>query len=72
MDEIKTSSKAYYLDDDHNIVDSGKATKMVINEYDENGNMISETWGFVDRFPKEEQKKRNSRGWLGRLIRKKA
>lgn len=45
MDEKKTCSKAYYLDDDHNIVDSCKATKMVINEYDENGNMISETGG---------------------------
>ena len=45
--EKKTRSEAYYLDDDHNIVDPDKATKVVINEYDGNGMMIQETCGFV-------------------------
>ena len=47
--EKKTRSEAYYLDDDHNIVDPDKATKVVINEYDENGVMIREIWGFAPR-----------------------
>ena len=72
MEEKKTRSEAYYLDGDHNIVDPDKATKVVINEFDENGVMIRETWGFVNRVPrKEEQKKRGISKWLKRLFRKK-
>ncbi len=69
--EKETRSEAYYLDDDHNIVDPDKATKVVINEYDENGVMIREIWGYTDRIQrnKENQKKRGNFGWLGRLLR---
>ena len=45
--EKKARSEAYYPDNDHNIADPDKAAKIVINEYDENGMMIRETWGFV-------------------------
>ena len=60
-----TKSKAYYLDDDHNIVDPDKATKVAINEFDENGIMIRETWGFVNQSPRKEKwKKREGFKWL--------
>ena len=42
------------MDDDHNIVDLDKATKIVINEYDENGIMIQETYGYTERVRKKE------------------
>lgn len=65
MSEKGTESKAYYLDDDHNIVDPDKATKVVINEFDENGVMIRETWGFVNHSPREkEREKREGFKWL--------
>lgn len=72
MEENKTRSEAYYLDDDHNIVDPDKATKVVINEFDENGVMIRETWGFVNHVPwKEEQKKRENGKWLKNIFQRK-
>ena len=43
------------MDDDHNIVDLDKATKIVINEYDENGIMIQETYGYTERVRKKRQ-----------------
>lgn len=33
----------YYLDDDNNIVSKDKATNVIVSEYDEDGNLISET-----------------------------
>lgn len=72
MEEKKTRSEAYYLDDDHNIVDPDKASKAVINEFDENGVMIRETWGFVDRVPgKEEWEKLEGPKWLDKLFERK-
>ena len=44
----ETRSDVFYLDDEHNIVDYDKATSFVIHEYDENGVMIKEIWGFVN------------------------
>ena len=38
-----------YLDDDNNIVDSEKATKGVIRELDEQGNLVRETWGRFEK-----------------------
>jgi hypothetical protein len=46
-DSGKKTFKTYYLDDDHNIIDSEKATQIVVNVYDENGNMIEEKWGII-------------------------
>ncbi len=68
--EKKTRSEAYYLNDDHNLVDPDKATKVVINEYDENGVMIRETWGYTGRAQrnKENQEKRMKFRWLRRLV----
>lgn len=44
--------ETYYLDDDNNIVEPEKATKGVIRELDENGNLVRETWG---TFSKDEE-----------------
>ena len=44
-------SEIYYLDDNHNVVDETVATKCVIRECDENGNLLQETWGICS--PKE-------------------
>ena len=63
--EKKTRSEAYYLDDDHNIVDPDKATKVVINEYDENGVMIREIWGYTDRMLHQQKRKQR---WLKKII----
>lgn len=74
MEENKIRSEAYYLDDNHSIVDPDKATNVVINEYNENGVMIRETWGFTNRVPgKEAQEKHERSQWLKHLfMRKKA
>ena len=49
MIEKKSKTEAYYLDDDHSIVGSEQATKIVANEYDENGTKVQEIWGFTNR-----------------------
>lgn len=38
-----------YLDDNNNIVASEKATRGVIRELDENGNLVRETWGTIEK-----------------------
>lgn len=38
-----------YLDDDDNIVEPEKATRGVIRELDENGNLVRETWGTFEK-----------------------
>lgn len=43
--------ETYYLDDDDNIVEPEKATKGVIRELDENGNLVRETWGNFEKEP---------------------
>lgn len=50
---MKESNKIekYYLDDDGNIVDPEKATRGVIRELDENGNLVNETWGTFSKEP---------------------
>ena len=69
MSEKGAGWEKYYLDDNHNIVDPDKATKVVINEFDENGVMIRETWGFENQvLRKADQKKQKSSGWLKRLF----
>lgn len=40
-------SEIYFFDDGGNIVDETKATKCVIRECAENGDLISETWGAI-------------------------
>ena len=67
--EKKTRSEIHYLDDDHNIVEPDKATQVVISEYDENGMLIRETWGFTERQRKNtcEQPKRKGSGFLKHL-----
>ncbi len=57
MEENKTRSEAYYLDGDHNIVDSGKATKVGINEFDENGVMIREPGVLLIESPEKKNRK---------------
>ena len=37
--------ETYYLDDDDNIVEPEKATKGIIRELDEDGNLVRETFG---------------------------
>ena len=41
-------SKVFYLDDDNNIVDEDKCTHVIIQEYDDNGNFISEVFGYTN------------------------
>jgi len=48
MEEIK-SVETYYLDDNGNIVEPEKATRGVIRELDENGNLVRETWGTFEK-----------------------
>ena len=43
--------ETYYLDNDNNIVEPEKATRGVIRELDEDGNLISETWGTFSNEP---------------------
>ena len=38
-----------YLDDNNNIVEPEKATKGVIRELDENGDLVRETWGTFEK-----------------------
>ena len=40
-------SEIYYLDKDGNIVDETTATKCVIRECKQNGELICETWGVL-------------------------
>ena len=66
----KTRSEVYYLDDDHNIVDPDASTKVVINEYDENGNMVREVWGYTGQQlqkAREAESQRKRMSWLERL-----
>lgn len=44
--------ETYYLDDDGNIVEPEKATRGVIRELDEKGNLVRETFG---RFEEQEE-----------------
>ena len=70
--EKETKSKAYYLDDDHNIVDPDKATKVVISEFNENGVIIRETWGIVNHSHRiEEGEKQEDSKWLKLFFRRK-
>lgn len=43
--------ETYYLDDDGNIVESEKATRGIIRELNENGNLVRETWGAFSKEP---------------------
>ena len=40
--------KIYYLDDDNNIVEIEKATHFIMQELDENGNLIKESFGVLN------------------------
>lgn len=40
-------SEIYFFDNSGNIVDESKATKCVIRECKENGELIAETWGVL-------------------------
>ena len=40
--------KTYFLDNDNNITTEDKATHVIIQELDENGNLIKETFGFTE------------------------
>ena len=44
MDE-NLKVETYYLDDDNNFVEPENATKGIIREVDEEGNLVRETWG---------------------------
>lgn len=46
QDNPKTTWKAFQLDDNDNIVDSGESTRTVMGEYDEDGTLIREIWGW--------------------------
>ena len=38
-------SNICYMDDQYRVVEKEKATKVVITEYDKDGNIINEVWG---------------------------
>ena len=38
----------YFFDDNGNSVDEENATRFVIRECAENGDLINETWGYLD------------------------
>ena len=42
-------SELFYLDHDGHVVDETEATRCVIREYKSNGDLICETWGFVEK-----------------------
>ncbi len=44
-------SEIIYFDDNGSIVDKEKATKAVIRELDENGNLVNEIFGMIDHTP---------------------
>jgi len=48
---MENNTEVYYFDDNDNMVDPEKATKGVIRELDENGNLIRETWGKFEPAP---------------------
>lgn len=48
MQEEKLKSEVYYLDDEDNVVEKEKATKAVIRELDDKGNLVNEIWGTID------------------------
>ena len=54
MEEINKvdRTEVYYFDDNGKKVAPEKATRGVIRELDENGNLISETWGKFEEAPK--------------------
>lgn len=47
--EEKYKVETVYLDDDNNIVEPEKATRGVIRELDENGDLVRETWGTFEK-----------------------
>lgn len=56
---MNNKMETYYLDDDGNFVDPDKATRGIIRETDEKGNLVRETFGrFV---PIEEDEKVNEK-----------
>lgn len=44
----ESNSKIFYLDDNNNFADKDKATKSVIQVFDDKGNMIQEVWGVIN------------------------
>lgn len=44
----KGTAEIYYFDDDGNAVDKEKATRAIIRELDENGELINEIFGAVN------------------------
>lgn len=42
-------SEIYFLDKDGNAVDEKKAVRCVIRECEENGTLIHETWGTIEK-----------------------
>lgn len=48
------NGEIFYMDDNHNFVDKDKATIAVIQEFDETGNLINESWSYLKK--KEEEK----------------
>ena len=41
--------KTFYLDDDNNFVSKEEATHFIVQEYDENDNLVKETYGFTKK-----------------------
>ncbi len=48
----KLKVETYYFDDDGNTVEPEKATRGVIREVDEDGNLVRETWGRFEEIPR--------------------
>lgn len=44
----ESNSKIFYLDDNNNFADKDKATKSVIQVFDDKGNMVQEVWGVIN------------------------
>ena len=40
-------AEIYYMNDNEEMVDKKKATRVVIRELDENNNLIFESWGII-------------------------
>lgn len=54
---MENKSEIYYFDDNDKMVDKEKATKAIIRELDENGNLVREIFGVInhDELEKDEE-----------------
>ncbi len=56
---MENKIETYYLDDDGNFVEPEKATRGIIRELDESGNLVRETFGRFVPIEDDDEKKIN-------------